>query len=202
MPKLKGAASANSFEDLLMKDAKSLEKKGVLTMGRYPVASVMIAGSSRPMQVPSLPDFEGVFPDGSQFIFEAKVCSDGAFRIVKDKIKPKQVDHLVKRSRFNVLTFIMFHFNERLTATMYEPPVTVAFPVSAVDKGGDPMWEAYASDKKGTYVRALPRAEVLAGGVEVSWHLPPRATVQRPNLQALFEKIRPTRKFDGHNVVC
>ena len=83
-------------------------------MSRYGTMSTMVDGEWRP--VPSLPDFEGVRHDGSQFIIEAKVCTQPAFRMNVDKIKHKQVKHMLDRSDFNVPCYVAIHFNERMGA--------------------------------------------------------------------------------------
>ena len=190
--KLKGATSAGSFEDMISREGARLEKAGILTLGRYPVASVVIQGSSRPMQIPSKPDFEGVLgftyghgfneiKIGQQIIFEAKVCSGPAFEIVKDKLKPKQVDHMLTRSKFNVPCFLLIHFNERSGATFYDPAFTVAIPVKTESMGGLPIWEQFVKDK-GVYSGAFSRKEAREIGIDVPWHQPPRCKEVRPNL--------------------
>jgi hypothetical protein len=183
---LKGAG-AGSFEDLLMKEAGRLEAQGVLTMGRYPVASVMMTGSKFPLQVPSLPDFEGVFSDGRQFIIEAKVCSQGAFEIVKDKLKPKQVRHLLTRARFGVSGWLMIHFNAREGKTFYDPPFTVGLRVLPESMGGLSVWDAFVDQPKGAYTGSIDRTAARAFGTVMEWHTPKQCRSPRPNLEKFFE---------------
>lgn len=184
-PALKGTGPGG-FEELLMKEADRLENLGVLTMGRYPVASVVLKGSKFPMQVPSLPDFEGVNTAGRQFIIEAKVCSDSAFKIAKNMLKPKQVRHLLTRARFNVLGFLLIHFNEREGKTFYDPPFTVGIRILPESEGGLPVWEKFAADKKGTYAGSIDRAEARELGTIVEWYTPKRCRSPRPHLQKLL----------------
>lgn len=181
--------TAGGFEELLMKEAERLEAQGVLTMARYPVASVMLPGSKFPIQKPSLPDFEGVMPDARQFIIEAKVCTQSAFPITKDKLKPKQVAHLLRRHRFGVPGILLIHFNERLGATFYDPPVTVGIEVKPAIDGGLDVWEKFAADKKGAYSGSLTRSEALRIGLLMSWHTPPRCQSSRPNLKKFIKEV-------------
>ena len=179
---LKGTGTGG-FEELLMTEAGRLDAQGILTMGRYPVASVMMQGSKFPMQVPSLPDFEGVFPNGRQFIIEAKVCSGAAFEITKAKLKPKQVRHLLSRHRFNVPGYILIHFNAREGKTFYDPPVTVGIQVRPESDGGLEVWEKFGADKKGLYAGSLDRAEACRVGKIMEWHTPKQCRSPRPNLE-------------------
>ena len=185
--KLKGATSSGSFEDLIGREGARLEKEGYLTLGRYPVASVVIKGSSRPVQMPSKPDFEGAFASGHQFIVEAKVCTSSAFEVVKDKLKPKQVSHMLTRARFNVPCFLLIHFNERSGATFYEPAFTVAIPVKSENQGGLPIWEELVT-RKGAYVGSFSREIAREVGVAVPWHTPPRCKGVRPDLKSFLKQ--------------
>jgi len=177
--------NGKDFETLLMEEAGRLSKQGVLTMSRYGTMSTMVEGEWRP--VPSLPDFEGVVHGGSQFIIEAKVCSQNKLRFQKQFIKHKQVQHMLDRSDFEVPCFVLIHFNERLGATFYEPPFTVAVPVERERMGGWKGWEAYAglsaAEKKANKEgEPLTRELALKIGTRVEWHLPKRCTKPRPSL--------------------
>jgi hypothetical protein len=179
--KLKGTGDGG-FEELLMTEAGRLEAQGFLTMGRYPVASVTIKGSAHPIQVPSLPDFEGVFNDGRQFVIEAKVCSESAFKIDKAHLKPRQVKHMLTRHQFGVPGFLLIHFNEREGKTFYDPPLTVGIHIRPERDGGHPVWEKFVADKKGAYAGSLDRAEVRSLGTVMEWHTPKQCRSPRPNL--------------------
>jgi hypothetical protein len=180
--KLKGNGPGG-FEELLMTEAARLEKKKILTMGRYPVASVMLPNSKFPMQTPSLPDFEGVWKEGKQFIIEAKVCSQSAFEITKAKLKPKQVRHILTRRKFGVPGFLLIHFNERQGKTFYEPPVTIGIPVKSENEAGLSVWEKFAADSKGAYAGSLDRNAVYDVGTVMRWHVPGQCKSPRPDIQ-------------------
>lgn len=180
-------SGVGSFEDILMKEAARLEAQGFLTMSRYPVASVILPGSKFPMQKPSLPDFEGVRPGGRQFIIEAKVCSQSAFSVTKDKIKPRQVSHMLTRGRFGVPCFLLIHFNERIGKTFRDEPFTVGIRIFTEAAGGLPIWEKFASDPKGTYSGSMDRATALSMGTVMGWHTPKQCRSPRPMLQKFLE---------------
>lgn len=184
---LKGATDSGSFEDLITKEGDRLSAGNILSLGRYPVASVMISGIDRPIQVPSLPDFEGVFPSGRQFIFEAKVCSEPAFPVNSSKLKPRQIRHMLRRSTFNVPCFLLIHFNARLGKTSYSPAATYALPVKPVDLGGLALWQQYV-DSDGEAAGTLNRDTMVSlGAVPVLWHTPPRCRSTRPNLLSFLQ---------------
>jgi hypothetical protein len=186
--KLKGATAAGSFEDLISREGDRLEKEGVLTLGRYPVASAIVSGSSRPVQMPSKPDFEGVTRSGQQFIFEAKVCSSGAFELSKTFLKPKQVQHMLTRAKFGVPCFLLLHFNDRLGKTFYESAFTVAIPVKPVDLAGYDIWEKFVG-AKGAYSGNITRKEALDLGRLVPWHIPKQCKGPRPNLLSFLRQV-------------
>lgn len=178
------------FEEALLLEAKGLEKQGVLTMTRYGTQVSMVNGEWLP--VPSYPDFEGVLHDGRQFIIEAKVCSQPSFRMAKEKIKHKQVQHMLKRSKFDVRCFVVIHFNERLGATFYDKPMTVAIPVCyAINKGWE-VWEQYAECKEKTKeFPSITRELAEQIGKRVEWYTPARSTKPRPDLRALTYRAMP-----------
>jgi len=184
--KLKGATTSGSFEDLITKEGNRLKGLGIMELGRYPVASVMIKGSKFPMQIPSKPDFEGVCMGGQQFIFEAKVSSQGSFRISKVFVKHKQISHMIERSKFGVPCWILIHFNERKGATFYDPAFTVAIPIH--HKDGWDVWRKFAEckDKKKEF-DSLTRDLARELGKVIRWHVPPRCKGPRPVLQDLLD---------------
>jgi hypothetical protein len=176
--------NGKELEELLMNEAKRLEKDGILTMGRYGTMVSMVDDAWLP--VPSLPDFEGVRSSGRQFIIEAKVCSQPSFRIQNDKIKQKQLRHMLKRSRFNADCYVLIHFNARLGATFYEPAFTVAMPILDGAGGWAAGWAQFAECKeKDTEFPGLTRQLAQELGIPVKWHIPPRANKLRPDLLGL-----------------
>ncbi len=185
------------FEELLMTEAVRLERSGYLTMGRYPVASVMMEGSPFPVQKPSLPDFEGVFSDGRQFIIEAKVCSSPSFKIDKAHLKPKQISHMLTRHQFGVPGILLVHFNARVGKTFYDPAVTFGIHVRPQDAGGPPLWESFVKGK-GAAAGSLDRATVAALGVEMTWHTPKQCRSPRPDIAKFFQDFRESSSWPRH----
>jgi len=180
--------NGKELEELLMNEAKRLENDGILTMGRYGTMVSMVDDAWLP--VPSLPDFDGVRGSGRQFIIEAKVCSQPSFRIQSDKIKHKQVKHMLKRSQFGVDCHVLIHFNARTGITFYDPPFTVAMPIRCGDFGWHRTWEQFAECKvKDQEFPSLTRAIAMERGTPVKWHIPPRANKPRPDLLGLVGEL-------------
>jgi hypothetical protein len=176
--------NGKELEELLMNEAKRLEKDSILTMGRYGTMVSMVDDAWLP--VPSLPDFDGARANGRQFIIEAKVCSQPSFRIQNDKIKQKQLRHMLKRSRFNVDCYVLIHFNARLGRTFYEPAFTVAMPILDGACGWAAGWAQFAECKeKYTEFPGLTRQLAQELGIPVKWHIPPRSNKLRPDLLGL-----------------
>lgn len=187
-----------------MKAAAKLEEQDLLTMGRYGVDSVTFG--DRVIQVPSLPDFEGVFHNGTQFMIEAKTCAGASFPMEKSKIKPKQLEHLLKRSAFGVPCFLLIHFNARNLVTSQQPAFTVAIPVQP----DNPRWQKFvdAYREMDRLNRGKPEAERVKVepqgsisrdlaqdmGILVPWYVPPRARKPLPDLKS-FLKIPPMPKL-------
>jgi hypothetical protein len=157
--KLKGV----EFEDLLMQAANREEKNGALTMSRYGVTLSYQNGQT--LGVPSKPDFEGVLATGRQFIIEAKVCGDPAFPMVAKQIKPKQVQHMLDRSRFNVPCFLVIHFTARVMKTFTDPAITIAIPVSDADPRWQRFVDAHAEAKRQSKAQGKPVAPAPQGGI-------------------------------------
>jgi penicillin-binding protein-related factor A (putative recombinase) len=180
----------SEFETLLMDAAKREEAAGTLTMGRYGVDGMVVAGknggASQTLLVPSKPDFEGVLAGGRQFIFEAKVCSGPSFPMQKDKIKPRQVEHMLRRSAFGVPCYLMIHFTERRGQNFFHPAITVAVPVS----DASPIWrnfiEAHAEAKRTkepvASQPALHRDTAQDMGKLVPWRVPKGCRKALPDL--------------------
>ena len=177
--------NGKEFEELLMMEAKRLEKLGLLTMGRYGTQVSMVDNLWMP--VPSYPDFDGVQAGGRQFIIEAKVCTQPSFRIQKDKLKHKQVRHMLTRGRFGVPCYLLIHFNARLGATFYDSPFTVSIPVKSADDGGWEVWEQFDECKeKDKEFPPLTRALAKELGSPVRWIIPTRSNKLRPDLLGML----------------
>lgn len=140
------------LETLLLDAARREEDAGTLTMSRYGVHGMVVGGknggASQTLLIPSLPDFEGVLAGGRQFCIEAKVCSGPSFPMQKSSLKPRQVEHMLRRALFNVPCYLLIHFNERKLANATYPAITVAIPVS----DASPIWrnfiDAHAEAKR------------------------------------------------------
>jgi len=174
------------FEALFMESAKKHEKAGILTMGRYGVTLSVQNGKT--MGISSLPDFEGIRanPIGRQFVIEAKVCSGPSFPMTKDKIKPRQVSHLLKRSQFGAMSFIVIHFCARVLVKSSHAAFTVAIPVTDADPRWQAFIDAHAIAKKFKCDPApqgsISRDEAEAMGIPVKWHIPKGCRKSLPNL--------------------
>ena len=172
------------FESLLAAAADREEKSGLLTMDRYGVTLSVQAGVT--LGISSKPDFEGVLASGRQFIFEAKVCSGPSFPMAKDKIKPRQVSHMLTRSRFNVPCFLVIHFTARNLVKSSTPATTIAIPVS----DADPRWQRFvdahaeARRTKGTVEPqgSISRDEAHDIGQLVPWRIPQGCRKALPDL--------------------
>ena len=164
------------FERLILSRAAIEGRAGKYTLGRYGTITVRVAGRWSP--VPSLPDFEGIQAErGSQFIFDAKVCSQAAFPLsggTSRSFFSRQYSHLIRRSRFGALTFILLHFNARTLKTKSEPAGTFLIPVVE----GMTLWKRYDDG----WLRTLTRDLSSKYGISVSWGLAsPRTRLVTPD---------------------
>lgn len=172
------------LEKALMDAAAREERNGILTMGRYGVDGVIVQGKT--MLVPSKPDFEGVLSSGRQFIIEAKCVAGPSFEMRKEKIKPRQISHMLTRSRHNVPCFLVIHFAERRLANANFPAITVAIPVN----DSQPRWQAFV-DAAAKAKREKTKMETQPGitrdwaqevGKLVPWATPPRCKNALPDI--------------------
>lgn len=178
------------FEALLSDAADRAEKLGILTMDRYGVTLSVQNGIT--LGISSKPDFEGVISSGHQFIFEAKVCSAASFPMAKDKIKPRQVSHMLTRSRFGVPCFLVIHFTARRMVRGYDPAMTVAIPVSEAD----PRWQRFVDahdaarrDKCAVESQgSISREEALTIGRIVPWTVPKGCRKPLPDLTSFLNQ--------------
>lgn len=181
IPQIKG----KEFEALVLFRARELEKLGILTMGRYGVNVVMMNDpvTHKPawQPIPSLPDFEGILAgSGRQIILEAKVCSQASYPIAATgKKNPKQIDHMLLRSRFGALCFLLIHFNSRQLLRKSDEAATYAIPV----RPDDHFWLEYVNCGR----RTLNRQEAEMYGVSVPWNqYSARSTKLTPDLTQLL----------------
>jgi len=166
--------TAKAFEHLLMAGAARCP---LLCMGRYGVQVSLIAGEWRP--VPSLPDFEGILRGGRQFLIEAKVCCGASFEVRADKIKPRQVRHLLARSALGALCHVVIHFNARKLITREDPAETWALPVN----DALPVWRAFLEEGR---TSSISRGEAARLGTRVAWTSPKGCRKPLPDLAALL----------------
>jgi penicillin-binding protein-related factor A (putative recombinase) len=136
--------------------------------------------------VPSKPDFEGVLANARQFILEAKVMSGPNLPMQKDKIKPRQISHMLARSRFGVPCFIVVHFNARNLVKARHPAITVAIPVSDADPRWERYVEAHAAAKREKRAvdcqECITRDEAQEIGKLVPWIVPKSCKKPLPDL--------------------
>jgi len=185
------ALTGREFEAALMDAAERYEKAGLLTMGRY---GVQVAHQGNKMiALDSLPDFEGaVAPLGNQFIIEAKVSKESAFKLRPDKVKPRQIRHMIERSRFGVPCWVIIHWCERISPakTIHEPAETVAIPVS--DRLA--FWKAFVDEAAAAKRDKRPfqspgsinREHAARIGQRVEWTCPKGSRKHLPDLAALL----------------
>lgn len=171
---------AKEFENVCIFAMEFAERGGDATMSRYGVHASLIDGKWRPIE--SLPDFEGVFRDGHQFIFDCKVCSQASFPLDDDKFKRRQLRHMLRRSDFGVTCFLLIHFNERQLQKRTESARTVAFPVYR----DHPLWVAFDAGE----VKRIGRDHCDQYGVDVCWFTPPGAKKLRPALVRAIQDLR------------
>lgn len=133
------------------------------------------ASTDRWQPVSSLPDFEGVVaPSGRQFVFDCKVCSQASFALDEDKFKRRQLRHLLTRSKFGAITFLLLHFNPRELAKGVQPAETWAFPVYAEH----PLWQAF--DRAET--KRITRADCAEYAAPCHWNTLPGGRSERPDV--------------------
>jgi penicillin-binding protein-related factor A (putative recombinase) len=180
------------FEQLIKRDGDRAERLNLYKICKYGLninwvmkhrrckACGSMESSPEPMALPSLPDFEGVFSDGRGLIFEAKVSSGSGFQLAqKDKLGTKQLQHLMDRSTWNEVTFLLVHFNRRQLTKSIQPAQTFAVPVHP----NHPFWRRFKRGEEKTLNRQLARDH----GVEVSWFLDKRTLV--PDLYAAMIEL-------------
>jgi hypothetical protein len=180
--------TGKEFEALLLDAARREEKAGRLTMDRYGVEVSNFGGKL--IAVPSKPDFEGAIAGGGQFIIEAKANSQPSFQIYPTVIKPRQIRHMVSRSRMGVPCFLIIHWNERILKNAVQPAFTVALPVLHTDT----RWTDYiaaCAEAKRTKAKLQPqgsisRDESLGIGTRVMWSIPPRCRNAMPDIGSLL----------------
>lgn len=179
--------AAKEFEELLLAAAKRVEELGI-TMSRYGVMATLQDGKWTPLE--SLPDFEGVFRGGQQFIIEAKVNSQASFPLEKKSLKPRQVAHMLTRAKFGVPCWLVLHWNERILVNRHDPGETIAIPIDDFDPRWRAFVDAYAearrtkSDPKPQ--GSISRVEASRIGTRIEWVCPKGSRKFLPDLAGLL----------------
>jgi penicillin-binding protein-related factor A (putative recombinase) len=153
-------------------------------MSRYGVGARYDGETGGWSPVSSYPDFEGVTPDGRQFIFDAKVCSQPSFKLDRDSSLFKlQFRHLMRRSKFGVTCFLLIHFNGRKLAKKVEPEFTAAIEVREDSR----LWEEFDRIER----KSISRAEAEMYGIVVPWNKhSERAVKDTPDLMYAIKTLR------------
>jgi hypothetical protein len=176
--------TGKEFEEFILDAADRAEKAGIFCMDRYGVEVSNFGGEIR--AVPSKPDFEGTRADGRHYIIEAKVDSKATFEMEPKKIKPRQIKHLLKRSRFGSKCFLLLHWNERILKKSHDQAFTVAIPVNDDEPRWQKFLDAYAESKRTKQPMAIqdrisrPESEVM--GRVIDWIIPEGCRKATPNL--------------------
>lgn len=165
---------AKEFEDVCLYRMRQEEELGRATMSRYGVQGNFIDGAWQPVQ--SLPDFEGLIEGGRQFITDCKVCGAASFPLDDDKFKRRQWRHMVTRSRFGAVCFLLIHFSERELKTRTEPAETWAFPVMLPH----PFWNEFDAGS----AKRITRQDCEEYAVKVEWNTLPGGRTTRPDVLA------------------
>lgn len=156
------------------------EARGRATMSRYGVQASMVDEKWIPIQ--SLPDFEGIELGGHQFVMECKVCSAASFPLDSDKFKDRQLRHMLKRSAFGAVSFLLLHFKERELKTKSEPARTIAFPVDPEH----PFWLQFSRGE----VKRITKLDAEQYGEAVHWTVLPRCRKESPDILDAIDRIR------------
>lgn len=178
------ALKSKDFEKLCMMDAAWHKLRYGCSMGRYGVQVQFRkdeTGETKPIPVPSLPDFEGALPpNGRQFITDAKVTSSASFSI-HSYFADRQLSHMLDRADYGVICFLLIHFNERELKRETIPAMTYAFPVYREH----PFWQEFHRGE----VKSIGALDCSEHGAWVKWWLPDRCRVARPNLLAAVKAL-------------
>jgi penicillin-binding protein-related factor A (putative recombinase) len=137
-------------------------------------AATDAAGGWQKME--SLPDFEGIVAmRGQQFTFDAKVCGDATYGISKTtQAKSRQLDHLLRRSKFGGIGFLLIHFTPRELKGKTTEPETWAFPVHP----DHPFWVGFAAGEN----TRITREQCAQYAVSVEWNMSKGSKTLRPDI--------------------
>lgn len=132
----------------------------------------------------SLPDFEGIFPGGRQFLFDCKSCSGPNYRVkndIENNNKQRQLSHLRNRGALGAISGFVIHFNyrgpETGLKTRTEPAGTFWFPCKP-----NRFWIEFDAGQ----VTSIGRDLCEHYGTAIEWHIPKGCRRPRP---MLFETL-------------
>lgn len=179
--------AGREFEDACLVDVAhhlAKNKEPNFTFSRYGIQSATVFekdGKSFTRPIKSLPDFEGVLaPDGVQFIFDCKVCSQASFgsNEFRKFLEGRQYKHLLKRSEFGAICFLLIHWNARELVRSKVEASTYALPVTSSLK----FW----GDVSNGVELSLSRPACSEYGIYCPWWIPSGCKVARPDFQSLL----------------
>lgn len=170
---------AKQFEDDCLERMRAEEKRGHATMSRYGVQVSMVG--DKLIQIPSLPDFEGVLNAGRQFVFDCKCCSAAALAIDDHKFKARQLRHMLTRARFGAICFVAIKWARRELKTRTDPEVTWAFPIHP----SHPFWQAVDRGE----VKSITREDCEDHGAMIPWNTLPGERKPRPDVLAAIRQL-------------
>lgn len=178
--------TGREFEDVCLMDVQhhQKQKKPAFIFSRYGIQSATIFeqnGKSFTRPIKSLPDFEGVLaPDGIQFIFDCKVCSQASFgsNEFRKFLDGRQFKHLLKRSDFGAICFLLIHWNARSLKKKKIEAATYAMPILATVK----FWD----DVSNGVELSLSRDLCAEYGIACHWWVPNGCKVARPDFSKLL----------------
>lgn len=173
------------LEAVVIERLKQERAAGRACVGRY---GVQAARSKDDWIIQSsLPDFEGVFADGRQLIFDAKVCGQASFNLAKYReetrgARSRQLRHMLDRSRFGATCFFLIHWTERRLTKRVDPSITYALPVHP----SMPLWQEFDAAER----KSVTRGDCEFAGVQVPWTLHgDRDRKPRPDVIGAAEQV-------------
>lgn len=183
-PDFRGSGSGKNFEKILMERMHDEEDSGLATMGRYGVQASHTSAGLIAMR--SLPDFEGVTPDGRQFIFDAKVASGpsfdlGPYRDSTKGAKARQLRHMLLRSQFGSVCGFVIHWNSRPHMKVPEDAKTYWVLI-------DPKMRFWSAFLKGEQ-KSISRSDCDDIGFKIRWTLRKGQRKPRPDLLSAIKEI-------------
>ena len=180
--------TGKAFESAIVDVGARYERAGTMSIGRFGTIVVLVNGAWMPR--PSLPDFDCVLQGGRQVVIEAKaVTSARLLDFQKSKLKPRQVDYLLRRARMGSLCFLAVHYAGRPAGkrTPAVRPLTVLVPVLPSEL----RWVNFVKTQHG---EGLSPESALAMGTEIEWTAEGRSKKELPDILGAVKRL--THLFD------